>query len=75
MIEKNFGWALELVKNGKRLFRQGWNGRSQFIALHTPNVDSKMTLPYLYIKTAHDEIVPWLASQVDLLSIDWEILE
>lgn len=75
MIEKNFGWALELLKGGKLLFRQGWNGKSQHIGLQTPDKDSKMTLPYLYIKNAQDELVPWLASQSDLLASDWEILE
>ena len=31
-------------------------------------------LPYITMKTADDKIVPWLASQTDLLADDWEIL-
>lgn len=31
-------------------------------------------LPYLIMKTADDKIVPWLASQTDVLANDWEIL-
>lgn len=31
-------------------------------------------LPYITMKTADDCIVPWLASQTDLLAEDWEIL-
>lgn len=30
---------------------------------------------YLAMKTAQDNVVPWLASQTDLLSDDWEIIE
>jgi len=31
-------------------------------------------LPYITMKTADNKIVPWLASQTDLLANDWEIL-
>lgn len=31
--------------------------------------------PYIAMKTAQDYVVPWLASQTDLLSDDWEIVE
>ena len=30
-----------------------------------PDDKSKMTLPYIYMKTAQDDLVPWLASQTD----------
>jgi hypothetical protein len=30
--------------------------------------------PYIAMKTAQDYVVPWLASQTDLLSDDWEIV-
>ena len=30
-----------------------------------------MTLPYIYMKTADDNLVPWLASQTDILAQDW----
>ena len=29
-------------------------------------------LPYLMMKTADNSFVPWLASQTDLLGLDWE---
>jgi len=32
-------------------------------------------LPYLMMKTVDGSFVPWLASQTDLLSEDWEIVE
>lgn len=31
-------------------------------------------LPYITMKTADDCIVPWTASQTDLLAEDWEVL-
>ena len=34
-----------------------------------------MSLPYVYMKTADDMLVPWLCSQSDLLSRDWEAAE
>lgn len=34
-----------------------------------------MSLPYLYMKTADDKLVPWLISQTDALADDWCILE
>lgn len=31
-------------------------------------------LPYIEMKTATDELVPWLASQTDLLAGDWSVI-
>lgn len=31
-------------------------------------------LPYIMMKTAGGEFVPWLASQTDLLAIDWTVV-
>ena len=31
----NFGQALEEMKNGKKVARQGWNGKNQYIELAT----------------------------------------
>ena len=31
-------------------------------------------LPYVTMKTATGEIVPWLCSQTDLLAEDWQVL-
>ena len=76
----NFGNAIELLKQGKRVKRKGWNGRCIFLELQTPDEYSKMTHPYIYIDTtgletsnpnAPKDRVPWLASQTDMLSEDW----
>jgi hypothetical protein len=67
-----FSQALDLIKLGFKIKRAGWNGPDQWLELQTPDEHSKMTLPYIYIKTQQDDLVPWLASQSDLLSDDWE---
>lgn len=67
----NFGEALELLKIGSHVTRVGWNGPDQFLKLQKPDENSKMTLPYIYIRTVQNDLVPWLASQTDLLSNDW----
>ena len=83
MIETNFGWALEGLKKGNKLAREGWNGRGIFIQLQVPDENSKMTSPYIYIDTtglqtdndnAPKSLVPWLASQTDMLATDWVII-
>jgi hypothetical protein len=33
-----------------------------------------MSLPYIYMFTADKKQVPWLASQTDVLSEDWTIV-
>jgi hypothetical protein len=67
-----FSEALILLKQGKRLTRTGWNGAGQWISLQTPDNNSKMSLPYIYMQTAQGDLVPWLASQTDLLAEDWD---
>lgn len=79
-----FGEAIEALKNGKNVARKGWNGKGMFLFLACgidltncictkdmpPCVDS------ICMKTAQNTIVVgWLASQTDMLSNDWEIVE
>lgn len=81
---QDFGWALRWLRRGKAVARKGWNGKGIYIKLQIPDVNSKMTLPYIYIVTnglvtnnpnAPKGTVPWLASQTDMLAEDWEIVE
>lgn len=71
----NFSDALIALKEGKQVAREGWNGKGMFLALQIPDENSKMGLPYIYISTVDGKLVPWLASQTDLLSDDWGIVE
>ncbi len=67
----DFSEALKYLKSGHRISRTGWNGKNMYIGLQIPDEHSKMSLPYLYMKTVDDNLVPWLASQTDLLATDW----
>lgn len=74
----DFGEALKRLKSGRYVQRNGWNGKGMWLGLQTPDANSKMTLPYIYIEypVGHEASlqgsrVPWLASQTDLLSEDW----
>lgn len=71
---QNFGIALEILKQGGRVTRSGWNGKNMYLELQVPDENSKMSLPYIYMRTTQGDLVPWLASQTDLLSDDWELL-
>jgi len=67
----DFGEAIKALKMGNRVSRQGWNGRGMWLKMQLPDENSKMTMPYVYMKTVGGGLVPWLASQTDLLSEDW----
>jgi hypothetical protein len=67
----DFGKALEYLKNGKKVYRYGWNGKGMWLELQLPDENSKMSLPYIYMKTVDNKLVPWLASQTDMLAEDW----
>jgi len=70
-----FSAALELLKAGAPVQREGWNGKGMFLELQTPDAESKMTLPYIYMSTVTGDLVPWLASQTDILADDWQLVE
>ena len=67
----DFSQALLKVKEGLKMSRSGWNASGMYIHLQVPNENSKMSLPYIYMSTVDGKLVPWLASQTDLLSEDW----
>ena len=71
----SFGHAIHAMKVGKIVARNGWNGKDMFVRLQTPDEHSKMSLPYIYMKTVQDDLVPWLASQTDMLANDWFIVK
>lgn len=78
-----FGVAIGLIKAGLKVARQNWNGKEMYIALRevgneekdfTYKFDRESTMirrPYIYMKTVNDELVPWVASQTDILADDW----
>lgn len=74
-----FGDALSALRAGYGVRRSGWNGKGLTVRMQVPDANSKMTLPYLYIEYPADAVntpgarCPWLASQTDILAMDWEI--
>lgn len=81
----DFGKAIQLVKEGKKLQRSGWNGKNQYIELAT-NISYTDT-DGIVINSEHSAIgnkaiafvgtsgvqLGWLASQADMLAEDWQI--
>lgn len=87
-IERDFGMALNWLKRGLKVSRDGWNGKGMFLyyvpsnryAAQTDAARSVFgdTVPYrayIAMKTVNDEVVPWVASQSDILENDWIVVE
>ena len=77
-----FGDAIAALKAGKRVARAGWNGKGMWLLLienyqvgFHPDLKGLKLLPWIGMKTADGGFVPWLASQTDMLSEDWELVE
>lgn len=85
-----FSVALDLIKQGKRVAREGWNGKGMFVFLvpgstFTVNREPLLSIMgegtqvqyhgHIDMKTAQGYVVPWLASQADLLAEDWVLAE
>lgn len=82
----NFGQAIEALKQGKKVARAGWNGKSQYVELAT-SISYKNANGEI-INCEHEAIgnnalafvgtsgvqMGWLASQADMLAEDWIVL-
>lgn len=71
----SFGEALFNIRAGERVSRRGWNGTNMWIALQTPDENSKMSKPYIFMKTAQEDLIPWVVSQSDMLTDDWYVVK
>lgn len=71
MNDLTFGEALMLLRDGKKVARTGWNGKGMFLTLQVPDENSKMKRPYIFITPDADHVVPWVASQADMLTDDY----
>lgn len=74
-ISGDIGTAVGHMRRGGKVARAGWNGKGMWLALQEPDAGSKMTEPYVYMKTAQGGLIPWLCSQADLLATDWQSVE
>ncbi len=82
-----FGEAISNLKRGKRVQREGWNGKNQYIELAT--CISYKNAKGEIINCEHEAIgnkaiafvgtsgvqMGWLASQADMLAEDWKLVE
>ncbi len=89
MSGEDFSTALLHLKAGKRITREGWNGKGMFLFLvpgshFTVNRAPLLGIypagtpidyrPHIDMKTAQGDVVPWVASQSDLLAEDWQVV-
>jgi hypothetical protein len=78
--------AIRALKNGHPVARAGWNGKGMYL-YYVPAASYPATTDiarreigemvpygaYIAMKTAQGNVVPWLASQTDLLAEDYVI--
>lgn len=89
-MSASFSQALVWIKSGKKAARTNWNGKGMFVFLVAGSVfkvnrpplmgiypeGTEITYrPHIDMCTANGEIVPWVASQSDLLASDWVMVE
>lgn len=74
----DFSWAMDQLKHGGQLVRQGWNGNGMYCYAQVPDENSKMTHPYLVMFIPNclegNRMLPWQPAQVDLFATDWQYL-
>ena len=83
----DFGQAIKEVKNGKRIQREGWNGKQQYVELASAisyiNAQGKIVnvehaaignKALAFVGTSGVQL-GWLASQADMLAEDWKCVE
>lgn len=79
-----FGWAIKQMQNGALVQREGWNGKgmhlyleeilSHFIGAGVASGATRRYEPCIVMFTAQGKHQPgWLASQADMLAVDWRI--
>lgn len=79
-----FGEALEALKASKRVSRPGWNGKGMWLALAGRESEWRASIcgqgmpddwqgysPFIAMYAADKKLIPWLASQADMLAEDW----
>lgn len=67
-VGMTFGLAIEAMKAGSRVARMGWNGKGMWLFKIQGSND-------LVMRTVDNQLVPWTASQTDVLAEDWRIVE
>jgi len=86
----DIGKAITEMRNGMKVCREGWNGKGMFLYFVPPGEYPARTIAakaewgenglvpyqaYIAMKTVQGTVVPWLASQTDLLALDWMVVQ
>lgn len=66
------GEAVARMQAGKFVSRKGWNRSGMYLGIQNPDSGSVNKQSYIWIMPTADSRVPWVASQTDLLSNDWQ---
>lgn len=70
------GAAISMIQSGEKARRKGWNGKGMYIFYVPEDFDgSTITRAHIMMLDAQQQLVPWLASQTDILADDWEVVE
>lgn len=70
----DFGWALDQLKAGGRVAREGWD-KDLYLELRKPDEGSKIHRPCIYLFPVVKAQYPWVASYTDMLEEDWVSVE
>jgi hypothetical protein len=75
----DFGWALNLLRDGQRVCRAGW-GAGEHLFFRKGSVpscpDSVMhSNNFVWFGKSSESFIPWFPDQTDMLARDWEIAE
>lgn len=73
-VKQDFGWALEQMRDGKKVAPAYWNGK-KWLVMQFPDENSKMTMPYIYVEYPPNHRIPWAISNLELFAEDWMIIE
>lgn len=66
----DFSNALSAAKQGKKISREGWNGKGMYVRREDGD-PRECRPPYLILNAADGKVYPWVASQADLFAEDW----
>jgi hypothetical protein len=80
----NFGEAIKVLKEGKKVTRKGWYKKDEnakwlmyvkTASLPYRGIGRIDTPPWIGFGIAGGAFIPWVASHTDMLSEDWQVVE
>lgn len=86
----DFGMAIDKMRAGARVQREGWNGKGMFLyyigadkypaktEIAKTIADDEGKVPYgayVALKTVNGTVIPWTPNMLDMLATDWKEVE